>query len=490
MAQMITRCPACGTRFRVVPDQLRISQGWVRCGQCNEVFDGAGQLAHAEVQPEVQAQVLPSMPVPLPAAQPPVPPLHAVEPTVASFPGVPTPADAPLEMAPAWPSAQSPAQPSPELPAQPVADTESAALLDDDTTPPLLSPPLVVQQDAPQWLPHAPAEIPVADSVASLDVGLAEFVQAQAGEASNGVADDVSGLVPAEKPADAPRLVPELSETLDTPELPAPSHLPQASAPPSAGPGDQLPASKPGRLVVGLAPEAIALPLRAAATIGDAMPLPQRPAAQAPRPAPVPARVVAAPPVAPVVALDPALAELSFVREAAGPAVSGSTAGRPQRRPRARRLWLVGVAVVLLGALLWQLAVHERDRLAASAPALRPLLGALCAPFDCSVQPLRSIDALVIDGSAFHALGENGYRLSLTLRNRAAHAVAMPAIALALTDLSEQAVVRRVLMPQELGAAPPALEAHGEWTASVDLQLADNAGRARVVGYRLDLFYP
>ncbi|HOF31808.1 MAG TPA: zinc-ribbon domain-containing protein, partial [Burkholderiaceae bacterium] len=41
---LITRCPACGTMFRVVPDQLRISEGWVRCGQCAEVFDAARNL--------------------------------------------------------------------------------------------------------------------------------------------------------------------------------------------------------------------------------------------------------------------------------------------------------------------------------------------------------------------------------------------------------------------------------------------------------------
>jgi predicted Zn finger-like uncharacterized protein len=36
---LITKCPACDTMFKVVPDQLRVSDGWVRCGQCNEVFD-------------------------------------------------------------------------------------------------------------------------------------------------------------------------------------------------------------------------------------------------------------------------------------------------------------------------------------------------------------------------------------------------------------------------------------------------------------------
>lgn len=35
---LVTRCPACATMFKVVPDQLKIANGWVRCGQCREVF--------------------------------------------------------------------------------------------------------------------------------------------------------------------------------------------------------------------------------------------------------------------------------------------------------------------------------------------------------------------------------------------------------------------------------------------------------------------
>ena len=38
---LITRCPACQTSFKVVADQLRISEGWVRCGQCQHVFDAS-----------------------------------------------------------------------------------------------------------------------------------------------------------------------------------------------------------------------------------------------------------------------------------------------------------------------------------------------------------------------------------------------------------------------------------------------------------------
>jgi predicted Zn finger-like uncharacterized protein len=39
--------------FKVVPDQLRISEGWVRCGQCDEVFDASAHLVNeVPVAPE------------------------------------------------------------------------------------------------------------------------------------------------------------------------------------------------------------------------------------------------------------------------------------------------------------------------------------------------------------------------------------------------------------------------------------------------------
>jgi predicted Zn finger-like uncharacterized protein len=43
-----TRCPACETVFKIVPDQLKVSQGWVRCGRCAEVFDAATHAVSAD----------------------------------------------------------------------------------------------------------------------------------------------------------------------------------------------------------------------------------------------------------------------------------------------------------------------------------------------------------------------------------------------------------------------------------------------------------
>lgn len=53
---LATRCPACGTIFRVVQDQLKVSEGWVRCGQCHEVFHGIEALFDLDSDPAIVAR--------------------------------------------------------------------------------------------------------------------------------------------------------------------------------------------------------------------------------------------------------------------------------------------------------------------------------------------------------------------------------------------------------------------------------------------------
>jgi len=45
---LATKCPQCGSMFRVVADQLKLRGGLVRCGQCRTVFDAIGSLAYLE----------------------------------------------------------------------------------------------------------------------------------------------------------------------------------------------------------------------------------------------------------------------------------------------------------------------------------------------------------------------------------------------------------------------------------------------------------
>jgi len=42
---MMTRCPACGTAFRVSEQQLGAREGQVRCGRCDNLFDAIATLS-------------------------------------------------------------------------------------------------------------------------------------------------------------------------------------------------------------------------------------------------------------------------------------------------------------------------------------------------------------------------------------------------------------------------------------------------------------
>lgn len=369
---LATCCPACGTVFRVVPDQLRISDGWVRCGKCGEVFDANEHLRGTQ---EAAAQV---------------PPAAAPEENTA-----PAPSD-------------------PELPI--------AGLL------------------------RRPEQLSAVDL--EIDIDPDAIIRSPRTEAATAPA-------PAPGPAAAPPPPPPHSTWPEGYKLDL----------------DSIAPGIPG------APEA--------AQAHEQLPDPLAQAAAAPN----------------EFMADVPLDEDGFAREREAVLERDGSLGDPSfmRQARRRAFWRRGpvrlalvVLAVLLALLLGaQVAVHQRDRLAASQPALRPVLQQLCRPLGCDVGLPRRIEALVIDSSAFGRLAPDTYRLAFTLRNASAAPVAMPALELTLTDSMDQPLLRRVLMPAELGAQAPALlAARGEWSGALALAVDPSAAGGRVAGYRLLAFYP
>jgi predicted Zn finger-like uncharacterized protein len=58
---LVTRCPACGTTFRVLPAQLSARAGRVRCGKCAGVFDGVTNLLTDEAIAALPVEASPQM---------------------------------------------------------------------------------------------------------------------------------------------------------------------------------------------------------------------------------------------------------------------------------------------------------------------------------------------------------------------------------------------------------------------------------------------
>jgi hypothetical protein len=147
------------------------------------------------------------------------------------------------------------------------------------------------------------------------------------------------------------------------------------------------------------------------------------------------------------------------------------------------------VGLLLATALALQVAYHDRDRLALAQPALRPALQLLCEQLHCTLGPPRQIESIAIDSSGFNKLRSDAYRLSFTLKNSAPVAVAAPALELTLTDAQDQPLLRRVLMPAELGARDDVIPAGADWPGAVGIVVSPGSS-PRLAGYRLLAFYP
>lgn len=281
----------------------------------------------------------------------------------------------------------------------------------------------------------------VFDAAAHMQEGVAQELAVAADEGPDTVAFERAAQesVAAETVAQQP--VP------DGMPMPAPD-VPAAPAAPSSGPPPQGPTDE-------VAPAA-----------------PARPVITAPEGAPREAEPDAA---------EDAVAELSFLRNA-------QRASR-WHRPLVRATLMV-LCLLLLAGLAGQFMVHERNRIAAIEPALKPLLDDVCLLLDCRVGPLQQIESVVIDSSAFSKTKGDVYRLSLTLKNTAPLDLAMPAVELALTDTLDQSLLRRVLRPEELGAKSGVIPAASEIQSTLVLTIKTNGNGERVAGYRLLAFYP
>ncbi len=93
---LATTCPRCKTSFKVVSDQLKLRRGMVRCGVCQNVFNGLEHLKYVEpVGSNAGARASSAAPITPPpiVASPPLPPAIASSPNpvaaIEHWPNVP-----------------------------------------------------------------------------------------------------------------------------------------------------------------------------------------------------------------------------------------------------------------------------------------------------------------------------------------------------------------------------------------------------------------
>lgn len=435
--------------FKVVPDQLKISDGWVRCGHCADVFDATLYLQTWEAPaPEPQ---------PVPAAAP----AAALE-SPAGHPSGMAPASVPSETANALPSQES------LTPAIEEAIPQATGVWD---------PSAAVIEDANELSGQTPQN----GWLASSDIDDGDWLLAPPAEewSPQREAQDAADWQALQAPVDPP---------FESPFAP----LEAVRALAESGPLDFE-----GQLELANQPESPAVASRddsadfqaelkrfaaAAAGASRAVEAEVKTAPPPPAPAPAPPSVPLPQPERVSLEDDPAVQEVEpgFVLQARRQAF--------WRSPGMRAALLL-LAVTLTALLAAQWAVQERDQLAARQPSLVPLLNLLCKPSGCVLQAPRNIEAVVIDSSTLVRRLGNFYSFDLVLKNSASTPVAMPALELSLTDTTDAVIARRVFLAEELPGAPVVLPAQGTQAVSLRLSLAEG-GASAMTGYRALVFYP
>ncbi len=451
---LATRCPACSTVFRVLQDQLRVSEGWVRCGQCQEVFNALETLFDLGGPVEPGSETAPP-----PATFAPPPPEST--------------------------------QYRPYAPPPPPAPAPS---------------PAIVAEEQPDFAPTAPATVPPEDPFNDVDT----FTVLDDGDSLGGVV--AAGPVPED---DWHSLSPPLPAAEDEPDLrfdaaPPPASAPTAqqraasfAAPSTRAPAHEAPApapapaKEPSDFFGDEVDTVTAAAFEAAAEEEDAE-------------APTPSRFIGPMP-------DWARTSTHQRRgskkskskpphgaEGDGPHAQAHRSGKAHRKRRkpefvrqAERaaLWrrpmvrvvLGTAALALTGLLAAQVGYHYREPLAAQMPALAPTLRAGCDWLHCKIGAPRAIERIRLDASDLtRTEQEQVLRFTADLHNTAEYPVRAPALDVSFTDALGRIVSRKVLLPTDLGARSESIAPDAQWR--IDARLS--VGELQIAGYTVEVFYP
>jgi predicted Zn finger-like uncharacterized protein len=469
---LATQCPHCNTLFRVAHDQLKLRGGIVRCGSCNEIFDGNAALV------DVAAGIA------APAAS------QANKEAAAS-------ASAAFDAAVSA-SAAFDLQVSAIDQAKANGEAIPVYTLDFNSTfDPLGILPKAGEDEAEQDAP-APG-VDARQTELNLDSG-------PKGDPDLDLDFDVEEdfAIPASPPvstvevaARLERVEPQLDMVIDEPPpAPAPTNTEpaQGQAEPVMAAGRAEPAMEYSQHALAVAQARIEPSLDDAAPAADlaetAMPQAEAEAITALAP-PMDEDddagiVIDLPPELPPelnLELAPPLLDMEepgFVKR-----------GRQQEKWRRAGRWLMAIGSVLLVACAVAQGVREmRNEMAAQFPALRVPLQAACRLLACQVQLPTQVSKLSIDLGELQTLPGGMFSLTTQVHNQSNTLQTWPHIDLVLKDPAGKPVLRRIVTPGEY--LPTSTDPSRGFPARTDqnIKLYFALDQVQATDYNIVVFYP
>ena len=134
--------------------------------------------------------------------------------------------------------------------------------------------------------------------------------------------------------------------------------------------------------------------------------------------------------------------------------------------------------------VLW----YYKEILGAFSAESHFLMKSICSSLGVELSWPQETDGLRIESSSFKLIQDESYRLKLRIKNRQDYAVKTPLLELTLLSAEERVLVRKIFKPKELDLQE-AISSDKDLNLSLDLHVEPTIA-TQIVGYKIDFFYP
>lgn len=169
----------------------------------------------------------------------------------------------------------------------------------------------------------------------------------------------------------------------------------------------------------------------------------------------------------------------------------GKEASKPKKPTTAATWVMLVVCALLVLSAIGQSVYRFRDTIATNYPVTRHALSLFCAPLQCAIGLPKEIKRIVIIASDIRDNTDfvGAMHFTTTLQNTANYPLTYPNVELTLTNLNDQALIRRVLTPKDYLAK--GVNLHAGFLAGETLNINLNILTQDVVasGYRVLIRY-
>lgn len=163
---------------------------------------------------------------------------------------------------------------------------------------------------------------------------------------------------------------------------------------------------------------------------------------------------------------------------------------RRQKFGKAATIVMSVGSVLLVGALVFQGLTTFRNQIAAAMPPLKPALLAACGALGCKIELPAQIDDLTIEQGELQTLTETTFSFTTLLRNQSSTAQTWPHIELVLDDAADKHILRRVFTPRDYLGPDVALDKGFAPHTEQSVKLYFELNQLKASGYHIAVFYP